>query len=88
LLQLECASAYVDSVFREVEHHGTTMQGHPGVILDGTAPRSDTLPQGGWDEHRCYLVGKTMFHLLAVGPDTVESRRDGHRFLDSFALSR
>ncbi len=39
------------------------------------------------EEDRCVVAGGHMFHLTAIGPDQPAIRRDGTRFLDSFALA-
>lgn len=55
-----------------------------GYETTGTKPTSEDLPDGGLIQDRCFVIGRRMYHLTTVGPNTADQRRDSARFLDSF----
>jgi len=83
MLQLDCMAAYQDSKFIPGSPRKVMLAGQEGVAVTGIAPRSPSLPNGGWSEDRCAILGDRMVHLIAIGPDDAETRSDGARFLDS-----
>lgn len=69
-------------------HQGPESLGRArGFGVTAEAPRSDTLPEGGYEIDRCYVVGTQMLHLIAVGPNTASMRKDAQRFVTSFAVT-
>lgn len=83
--KLDCLSA-VGDVWTIANEHAQKLGTAPGYAITVTAPTSDDLPDGGYDQDRCFVVGQRMYHLTAVGPNTAEQRRDTQRFLDSFRV--
>lgn len=83
MLQLDCMAQFQGSKFVAQEPRKITIAGQEGLAVVGIAPRSPTLPDGGWSENRCVIFGDRMVHLVAVGPDDAETRATGTRFLDS-----
>ena len=85
-LKIDCEYPFSGSKFRITASREVALGSVKGLAVTGEAPVSETLPEGGWEEDRCFIVGRRMYHLIAVGPNTESARRDGLRFLDSFAL--
>jgi len=84
--KLDCEYPYTKSKFVADASRDLQISGAPAVGISGTAPPSESLPNGGFEEDRCVIVGTRMYHAMAIGPNTDSSRADLHRFLDSFAI--
>ncbi|PCC68613.1 hypothetical protein SAMN02745121_05287 [Nannocystis exedens] len=83
LLRIDCEAASLESKFVPEPHRELTIAGQEAIAVTGIAPPSASLPSGGWQEDRCVVLGGRMIHLMAIGPNDAETRRDGARFLDS-----
>ena len=84
LLQTDCMHPFTDSKFVPGAPTMVKVGPYQAMAIVGTAPRSDSLPNGGWEEDRCVVVAERFYHLIAIGPDDDATRRTGQRFLDSF----
>jgi len=85
----DCNSAFSDTDlgFTSRSNGPVPVAGRDGVAYTGTAPSSSKHPRGMWEEDRCLVVGRRLYHLTAVGPDVDEMRATGRRFLGSFSLA-
>jgi hypothetical protein len=81
--KLDCLSAAGD-VWTIADQHPQKLGAAPGYAITVTAPISDHLPNGGYGQDRCFVVGQRMYHLTAVGPNTIDQKRDTEHFLESF----
>jgi hypothetical protein len=89
LLKIDCMHPFSgDSKFTPQKPRKISRGKIPGVSIVGIAPKSDSLPQGGWEEDRCYLSGTRLYHLIVIGPNNDATHRDAKRFLESFSLTR
>ncbi|MCY1060077.1 hypothetical protein [Nannocystis sp. SCPEA4] len=84
LLRIDCLVAFdAGSKFVAETPRKLAIAGQEAIAVTGIAPPSPSLPNGGWEEDRCVILGGRMIHLMAIGPNDAETRRDGTRFLDS-----
>ena len=87
LLKIDCLHPFSgDSKFTPQDPQKISLGQVPGISVIGTAPKSDSLPQGGWEEDRCYLSGTRFYHLIAIGPNTQATQETAKHFFDSFNL--
>lgn len=87
LLQTDCMHPFTDSKFVPGAPTMIKVGPYQAMSIVGIAPHSDSLPNGGWEEDRCVIVGQRFYHLIAIGPDNAATRRTGQWFLDSFRPS-
>jgi hypothetical protein len=83
--KLDCSSG-LGGVWTKSAEHAQPLGAAQGYAVIATAPTSDSLPDGGYEEDRCFVIGRRMYHLIAVGPNTPAQQRDAGRFLSSFQL--
>lgn len=83
-LKIDCLQPYTSSNFRPTEPVGRSIGGRPAIAITGIAPKSDSLPNGGWQQNVCVVIGERMYHLIAIGPDNQTTRQDADRFMGSF----
>lgn len=86
LMNIECNAPHKESSFRARKPKPRALAGRPGVVITATAPRSSSLPNGGFEQEGCVIVGMRMYHLIAVGPDDAATRKAATRFLSSFQV--
>ncbi|WAS96601.1 hypothetical protein [Nannocystis punicea] len=83
MLKTDCLAPFQGSKYVSEAPRKLVLAGQEAVAVTGFAPPSATLPNGGWEEDRCVILGGRMIHLFAIGPNDEETRRIGTRFLDS-----
>jgi|GEM_PF-6328122 len=86
LMNIECNAAHPGSSFRPGKPKPRALAGRPGVVITATAPKSSSLPNGGFEKEGCVIAGMRMYHLIAVGPDDPATRTAAERFLASFQV--
>jgi hypothetical protein len=83
LLKIDCLAPFQGSKYVAETPRKLVLAGQEAIAVTGLSPPSATLPNGGWEEDRCVILGGRMIHLIAIGPNDEETRRIGTRFLDS-----
>lgn len=83
LLRIDCLAPFEGSKFVAGDPRKLVLAGQEALAVTGIAAPSASLPSGGWEEDRCVILGGRMIHLMAIGPNDAETRREGARFLDS-----
>ena len=87
-LKVDCLAPYEDSLLiPQDDPKSRPLGAHRGIVMSGRADRSTKLPNGGYEEDRCYYIGDRLYHLIAIVPDDDTGRADVARFLDSFTLA-
>ena len=84
--KLDCTSPYAGGTFEITAQQPRRLGTAVGFDVTGEAPKSETLPDGGFEEDRCFIAARRMFHVMAIGPNTADERRDVARFMDSFQI--
>ncbi len=77
--KLDCLGAITDSGYAIEDQHVITLGTARGVAITAASTKT-------YEEQRCLIAGKRMFHLVAVGPNDAAMRADAKHFVDSFAI--